>query len=144
MDISGFSEMTEGFTEFAEGLQETSDDIEDIGEEVADETAQGVAEDASEFAPVDEGKLQESIFVSPFSAGPMRKRVIVGARYGRWVEYGTYSHVIPPSIETSYDEPIEHPGASPKPYLRPALYANKETMHREFEQQMEDAWRRNL
>lgn len=141
--ITGFAEFADDLEDFGDGLDDVADDMDDVADEVAGETADRVVSDASEFAPVDEGELQTSIFVNPFHY-PKVREIIVGAPYGRYVEYGTKMHFIPPSEKTTYNKPVAHPGATPRPYLRPALHLNRRTMHYVFEREMERSFRRNL
>lgn len=78
-------------------------------------------------------------------SGATAKSVVVGARArggevvgyvavkshkARWLEYGTRPHKIRPKngkalrIGGSFVEEVDHPGAKPHPFLRPALDAN--------------------
>ena len=141
---AGFLELGEQLDEFGDGLEEMAgDEMVNVGDAVAEETAETVAEDAKRFAPVKTGELRESITVLP-QIDPMIRHVLALADHSKHVEYGTQPHIIQPTEETTYDEPIEHPGATAKPYLRPALWYNHRSMHRAFEDEMERLIRRTF
>ena len=75
------------------------------------------------------GDLQKSLRVSVrASRGTVRAAVKTDLFYAKFVEYGTRSHWITSrdgkalSIGgTFFVRAVEHPGASPRPFLRPAL-----------------------
>lgn len=86
---------------------------------------------AKELVPVDDGDLRDSIKVSTKSKrGRVSATVRAGGKkafYAHMVEFGTARHFIKPRKRKSLffaglaREVVDHPGASPKPFMRPAL-----------------------
>lgn len=86
---------------------------------------------AKELVPVDDGDLRDSIKVSTKSKrGRVSATVRAGSKkafYAHMVEFGTARHFIKPRKRKSLffaglaREVVDHPGASPKPFMRPAL-----------------------
>ena len=101
--------------------------------------AQIISNDASERAPVLTGNLKRSIHVEPeVMAKVQGPRVYceVGTdqKYGKWIEFGTPPHPInsPVFIKgVGWRYIAMHPGTEPKPFLRPALDANRDEFRRE-------------
>lgn len=89
------------------------------------------ADRAKELVPVKSGQLRDSIKVSTRSKrGRVSATVRAGGKkafYAHMVEFGTARHFIKPRKRKSLffaglaREVIDHPGASPKPFMRPAL-----------------------
>jgi HK97 gp10 family phage protein len=82
------------------------------------------------------GALRDSIRVSTrLRNGKVTASVIAGGKtkrganvyYARWVEYGTAAHtILPAKVKSLFFggkafESVEHPGASPRPFMRPAM-----------------------
>lgn len=86
---------------------------------------------AKELVPVDDGDLRDSIKVSTKSKrGQVSATVRAGGKkafYAHMVEFGTARHFIKPKKRKSLffagmaREVVDHPGTSPKPFMRPAL-----------------------
>lgn len=86
---------------------------------------------AKELVPVKSGQLRDSIKVSTRSKrGRVSATVRAGGKkafYAHMVEFGTARHFIKPRKRKSLffaglaREVVDHPGASPKPFMRPAL-----------------------
>ncbi len=86
---------------------------------------------AKELVPVDDGDLRDSIKVSTKSKrGQVSATVRAGGKkafYAHMVEFGTARHFIKPRKRKSLffagmaREVVDHPGTSPKPFMRPAL-----------------------
>lgn len=84
-----------------------------------------------ENVPVRLGALRDSIKVKTTSRRGTVQAVItagnVKAFYASWVEFGTTQHYIKPKNRKSLffagiaKGVVDHPGATPKPYMRPAL-----------------------
>jgi HK97 gp10 family phage protein len=84
--------------------------------------------------PVRLGALRDSIKVKTTSRRGTVQAVItagnVKAFYASWVEFGTAQHYIKPKNRKSLffaglaKETVDHPGSTPKPYMRPALDEN--------------------
>lgn len=143
--VTGFADMAEDLHDFGEGLEDCSgDEMVGVADAVAEETAESTADDASDFAPVDTGYLSNNIFAHPTPVEPGHRLVFSPVDYAKHVEYGTGAHIIEPTPETTYDEPVLHPGATASPFLRPALWKNRRTMHDVFEDEIEDLFRRQL
>lgn len=95
-----------------------------------------IAKKAKELAPVRTGKLKNSIKVGTrLRKGLVTATVRAGSNktfYARFVEFGTAQHFIKPKKRKSLffagvtKEGAEHPGASPKPFMRPALDSSQE------------------
>lgn len=89
------------------------------------------ADRAKELVPVKSGQLRDSIKVSTRSRrGRVSATVRAGGNkvfYAHMVEFGTARHFIKPRKRKSLffaglaREVVDHPGASPKPFMRPAL-----------------------
>lgn len=112
----------------------TSDWREQLDAEVVrfmDHLAEEVSSDASRFAPVDTGRLSETIV--SYRNGDRSWRVHARAPYAAYVELGTLPHIIRPVharalrwINESgihFARLVHHPGTTPQPFLRPALTA---------------------
>lgn len=97
-------------------------------------------ERARELVPVETGgkhpgALRDSLRISTrMRRGVVKSIVRAGnkrAFYANWVEYGTAAHEIKPKTRKSlffaglFGEIVEHPGAKPRPFLRPALDATQ-------------------
>ena len=92
-----------------------------------------IREEAKANVPVLEGKLKKSIKVSAkVKAGKIMASVKVGGRlapHAHLVEFGTRPHKIEPknagalSIAGVAYRSVDHPGARPNPFFRPALDA---------------------
>lgn len=96
-----------------------------------------LADKAKAQAPVDSGDLQRSIKVSTRSRrGEIKATVRAGdkqAYYAHMVEFGTARHMIPKATTGrrskqvvmafggTVTSQIDHPGAKPKPFMRPAF-----------------------
>lgn len=86
---------------------------------------------AKELVPVDDGDLRDSIKVRAKSKrGQVSATVRAGGKkafYAHMVEFGTARHFIKPKKRKSLffagiaREVVDHPGTSPKPFMRPAL-----------------------
>lgn len=104
--------------------------------------AKVIEEKAKELVPVRTGKLKDSIKVSTRSRrGQISATVRAGDRksyYAQWVEFGTAKHFIKPKESKSLffagmaKEVVNHPGASAKPFMRPALDSSQEQAVRAF------------
>lgn len=85
------------------------------------------------------GALRDSLRVSSrVKGGQVIASVKVGGKrkgadvyYANWVEYGTSAHLIKPKkkggalyVNGQWLPQVEHPGAAPKPFMRPALDNN--------------------
>lgn len=94
-----------------------------------------IAEAARSAAPVAEGDLAASIRIATrVKSGTVIGRVVAGGKgsskrgaayHAHLVEYGTRPHIIeakPPNKMLAIGfARVEHPGARPKPFMRPAL-----------------------
>lgn len=88
-------------------------------------------EEAKSLVPVRSGDLRKSIRVTTRSRrGEVKATVTAGnkeAFYAYMVEFGTSQHFIKPKNRKSLffaglaKETVDHPGATPKPFMRPAL-----------------------
>jgi HK97 gp10 family phage protein len=95
--------------------------------------AKVLREEARANVPVALGALRKSIRISTGAkAGQVTASVKAGSRkawYWRFVEFGTAAHLIAArnaralSLGDVVVERIEHPGATAKPFMRPALDA---------------------
>lgn len=90
-----------------------------------------VKDEAKSNVPVKSGLLRDGLKVSTRSRrGVVTASVKAGGKHAylaRWIEYGTAAHKIVPKKAKSlffggvFAEAVDHPGSSPKPFLRPAL-----------------------
>lgn len=76
----------------------------------------------------DSGELAASLKVSTRArGGEVKATVYTKVFYARWVEYGTRPHRIEPknrralALGGGFVGAVDHPGARPHPFLRPAL-----------------------
>uniref|UniRef100_A0A193SD31 Phage protein, HK97 gp10 family n=1 Tax=biofilter metagenome TaxID=1070537 RepID=A0A193SD31_9ZZZZ len=86
---------------------------------------------ARQAAPVKTGKLRDSIKVrTSAKRGRVKATIVAGdknAFYAHMVEFGTAQHFIKPKDRKSLffaglaREVIDHPGAKPAPFMRPAF-----------------------
>lgn len=99
--------------------------------------AQVLEEEVLRNIPVATGALRDSVRVSTRSRrGVISARVRAGSQeawYWRFVEFGTAAHQIKPKTRSSLflagvmREVVQHPGARPRPFMRPALDAKAVT-----------------
>lgn len=94
---------------------------------------QVIAAEARAQVPLATGALRDSVRVSmrvSSKSGTVRAQVKAGnkkAWYAHLVEFGTARHWIKPKSRKSlflaglFKEAVDHPGARPKPFLRPAF-----------------------
>lgn len=90
-----------------------------------------VRDEAKANAPVKTGLLRDGLKVTTSSRrGVVSAKVKATGKHAylaRWLEYGTAAHFIKPKRARSLfiagimRNGVDHPGAAPKPFLRPAL-----------------------
>ena len=90
-----------------------------------------VKAEAQANVPVKSGLLKAGLKVSTRNRrGTVTAAVKAGGKHGfiaKWIEFGTAAHFIKPKTAKSlffaglFSEGVDHPGARPKPFLRPAL-----------------------
>lgn len=90
-----------------------------------------VRNEAKANAPAKTGLLRDGLKVSTSSRrGVVSAKVKATGKHAylaRWLEYGTAAHFIKPKNAKSlfiaglFSNGVQHPGATPKPFLRPAL-----------------------
>ncbi len=95
-----------------------------------------VKAEAMANVPVKSGLLKEGLKVSTSSRrGVIKAKIKAGGKHAylaRWIEYGTAAHFIKPKRAKSLlfagllRDGVDHPGARPKPFLRPALYSQSQ------------------
>jgi hypothetical protein len=91
-------------------------------------TTRQTSYDAKMFAPVDKAGLKSSI--RPFNKGKTGE-VIVGVKYGPYIDFGTGTKVKVPAELTDYamqfkGKGIRQVNLSARPYLYPAFFINRE------------------
>lgn len=119
-------------TRMAGGVRRAMDRLSGEAREAAIRTAIDIENRAKELAPVDTGRLRASINHT-VSGGRVRFSVQIGTNvdYAADVEYGTAPHIIRPKTKRALYWPgaahpvarVNHPGTSPRPFMRPAIYA---------------------
>lgn len=100
-----------------------------------DDIAEDVAKAARHMAPVDTGYLKANIRVHKvaLAGGDLKigRRIKAHTNYAAYVELGTTAHIIRikdkkalwwPGARHPTSPFVRHPGARPRPFLRPALY----------------------
>ena len=109
----------------------------------------GSAADGEFMGPVNTGYLRRSIgagdVTGSFSDGGLEGVVSASAPYALHVEYGTKPHEIRPKNKRAlrwasaggkngwaFAKVVKHPGTAPKPFLRPALTANRDAIINRF------------
>jgi HK97 gp10 family phage protein len=90
-----------------------------------------VRDEARSNVPVKTGLLRDGLKVTTSSRrGVVTAKVKATGKHAylaRWIEYGTAAHFIKPKTAKSlfiaglFSNGVEHPGAAPKAFLRPAL-----------------------
>ena len=95
-----------------------------------------VRNEARSKCPVRTGALRKSIRIRRRKVSRGDFMVVYGVGptvyYGHLVEYGTKAHWIKPRVKRdlaigqNVRAKVYHPGATPRPYLRPALDSNKD------------------
>lgn len=106
---------------------------EHVQHELIEPLLQAIAADARRLAPVDSGDLRDSITfeVTSETSG----RVGSPLSYAADVELGTRPHVIRAQSKKVladreqgefFGKEVHHPGTPAQPYLRPALYRNRQ------------------
>lgn len=114
--------------QLADALRQSSENSEVNTQEVLVRSATYIKQDMESRAPVDTGKLRQSISIQVDS-----KRVIIGPHtdYAGYVEFGTKPHVIRAKNKKSlmfiaggkkvFVKKVNHPGTKAQPYVRPAF-----------------------
>lgn len=121
------------------GLAELKKALNDLPERLERNVVRGglraggnVIRDAAKArVPVRTGKLRDTIKVKTSARrGKLKATIVAGGQdviYARMVELGTAAHFIKPRHRKSLliaglmREVVHHPGAQPKPFMRPAL-----------------------
>lgn len=89
---------------------------------------------AVRLAPVDKGRLRNSINLSPQTPGFTLYTLSANVEYAEAVEFGTKPHII--TIQTKkvladvkagriFGTRVQHPGTEAQPFMRPALFQVK-------------------
>lgn len=97
-----------------------------LGEEMREDVVEEVADDARNYAPVEDGDLRDSIHVEG-------NQIRVGTDHWAEQEFGARPHVIEPENRDALfwegaPHPVDrvyHPGNPAQPYMRPALYKRR-------------------
>jgi len=99
-------------------------EIDDMLEKAMPNIARRIQNELIMVAPVDTGRLRNSIKVIPSSEGI----TIWMADYGMFVEFGTPPHVIKPKSKQAlkfksgnkvvFAKKVQHPGSRPNPFIR--------------------------
>lgn len=107
-----------------------------------------VRNEARAICPVRTGKLRRSIRIrrsrSPRGSFQVVYNVGPSLWYGRLVEYGTKAHKIKPRFKKAIKigevlgEWASHPGATPRPYLRPAFDSSRSRIIDVMRQKLKD------
>jgi len=109
---------------------------------ILNKAAKPIIQRAKELAPKEDGDLQKSIGTIPGRGQGKGEQVYVGPRRGgrfkgyagHLVEYGTAPHIIRAKAAGGqlhlrgnvFVEEVHHPGATAKPYMRPAFDNKKD------------------
>jgi len=139
-----------GFAELAKALNELPEKIErNIVRSALRKAAKVIEQEAKQNVPVRSGKLRDSIRVSVrIKDGRPLATVTAGGRekgqafYAQFVELGTAAHAIQAkpghalAIGGGTVVRVEHPGARPRPYMRPALDASAAAAVQAFGEQV--------
>ncbi len=124
----------EGWKEIEKELKRIGDEAGLVLEDAVQAGAEIIRQQASDNAPVDEGDLANAIEIKTIHNDEQGVVVIIGADYkeaphSHLVEFGTEEHLIPTDdtnvvlkiLGRLIRKQIKHPGATPKPFLRPAF-----------------------
>jgi HK97 gp10 family phage protein len=109
---------------------------------ILNKAAKPIIQKAQELAPKEDGDLRKSIGSIPGRGQGKGEQVYVGPRRGarfkgyagHLVEYGTAPHIIKAKAASGqlhlrgnvFAEEVNHPGAAPRPFMRPAYDAKKD------------------
>jgi len=128
--------------ESVKGLQSLLKKLEKIGDvKEIDAIAEGISMeiqlDAVQRAPVDLGKLRQSIYQRKI--GELKYEVVVGVEYGPYVEFGTGPQVkVPPEFAVMAlkfkGNVTLKTGMRPQPYLYPAFVKGRLQYFKDLEQ----------
>lgn len=131
--MSGTVEV-KGLADLHKALQELPANIErNVLRGALRSGGQIIRDEAQRLVPVDKGDLRNSIRVSMrvrSKAGWVNANIKAGdkkAWYAHLLEFGTARHWIKPKNRKSlflaglFREVVDHPGAKPKPFMRPAF-----------------------
>ena len=114
------------------GLDRLKPDMEKKVRKVLWLSMNKIDEIATRLAPVDTGRLRNSIHIYPMREGEKSYIVADGVEYGVYVEFGTSPHIIRPRIKKAlswiddtnkrvFAKKVNHPGTNAHPFFRPAL-----------------------
>ena len=105
-------------------------------------TVTDIRRTAQERVPVKTNHLRQSI-TTAVSDSPLTGMVMVGAPYGRFIEYGTRPHVILPRRSNVlaftvggslvFAKKVNHPGTKAQPFMWPAFKENRAGLLRHFQ-----------
>lgn len=124
-------------TTHVKGLKELSDYLETLAPKLQANVMRGalragakeIADEVERRAPKDMGDLAESVRVSTRLRHGVASAAVRVSHIARFVEYGTRPHYIPGPVSFSNQwgvvvlAGVEHPGARPRPFLRPSYDA---------------------
>ncbi len=130
-------ETIKGLEKLLKDLDKFPKEIEAKLEGVLEDNARQVERSAKRNAPVDTGKLRQSIIAA--KNGELSWRIYVSAKYGAYMEFGTGGLVkVPPELQ---DLAIQFKGKGvkridlrPRPYLYPAFDLQRGQLLKDIEQ----------
>jgi HK97 gp10 family phage protein len=130
--------MAQGFTLELKGLQQTLNKLQKVDNQISKEvdaellaSALNIESKASKMAPVDTGRLRNSITYR--DAGKLRYEIVAQTRYAPYVEFGTGKLVqIPAGLETYAAQfkgkGIRQINRSARPFMFPALFSERKPL----------------
>jgi HK97 gp10 family phage protein len=143
--FDGFDEFADELEGFSRRLREFERRVPDAVDRALETTARRVEGTASENAPMDTGRLQNSSFAR--REGQSRWVVGFSAEYAKPVEFGSEPHIITPDTadalhffvdgEEVFTTRVKHPGTPAQPFLRPALREHGNDLTREMERELD-------
>jgi HK97 gp10 family phage protein len=138
LSFTGISELTEVLDALAGDKKLSGKVVRGI----LNKAAKPIIQKAKELAPKEDGDLQKAIGTIPGRGQGKGEQVYIGPRRGgrfkgyagHLVEYGTAPHIIRAKAAGGqlhlrgnvFAEEVQHPGATAKPFMRPAFDSKKD------------------
>ena len=125
---------------FAQSIRKVRDEQEQMIKKEIDVAARNTSRGAKSFAPVDHGRLKNSIRAK---VSGMTGEIVASANYAPYVEFGTGLLVNVPGELSEYamqfkGKGIRQVNTPSQPYLYPAFFINRKKLTDEIDRKMRD------
>lgn len=129
-----------GLDKLLKDLDNMPAELENAVDSIVEDNARQLERSAKRFAPVDTGKLRQSIIAA--KSGELSWKVYVGEKYGAYIEFGTGGLVQVPEELREMALKFKGKGVRtvnlrPQPYLYPAFELQRDDFYNDIKQMLE-------